>query len=475
VNEIVMYGAEWCPDCRRAKSFLEENGIEYEYRDTELDQGAVETVERLNDGKRIIPTFDILGHTYSNPDNATLASVLGINPAGRVIMYGADWCPDCRRAKSFLNDNHIKFQYIEVDKLEWAAKAVEQINNGKRTIPTILIDGTPYANPDNRTLRDALHIGEEITTKCYDSVIIGAGAAGLTAAIYLQRGKLDALVLEAVNVGGNTFLTAKIENYPGFTDISGPDLMARMADQATTYGATIKQGVPVTRIEPQDGFFQIVTNMGDYQARSVIVAVGSHYRRLGIPGEDDLIGAGIHFCAACDAPFYKGKKLIVVGGGNSALEEGIYLTGFAEHVTIVSNEASFTASRTYTDKLETMDNVTILLNKTSEEFLANPNGSFRSLRVRDNDTGVEEEIEADGAFIFIGQTPNTSFLEGTIDLDERGFVDVAPGSVQTSLSGVFAAGDCRKGAIAQVAAATGEGVLASFAATEHLRQPAGVS
>lgn len=475
MNEIIMYGAEWCPDCRRAKSFLEENGVEYEYRDTELDQGAVETVERLNNGKRIIPTFEILGHTYSNPDNATLASVLGINPTGRVIMYGADWCPDCRRAKSFLNDNHIKFQYIEIDKLEWAVKAVEQINNGKRTIPTILIDGTPYANPDNPTLRDALNIGEEITTKCYDSVIIGAGAAGLTAAIYLQRGKLDALVLEAVNVGGNTFLTAKIENYPGFTDISGPDLMARMADQATTYGATIKQGVPVTRIEPQDGFFLIATNMGDYQARSVIIAVGSHYRRLGIPGEDDLIGAGIHFCAACDAPFYKGKKLIVVGGGNSALEEGIYLTGFAEHVTIVSNEPSFTASRTYTEKLETMDNVTTLLNKTGEEFLANPDGSFRALRVRDNDTGVAEEIEADGAFIFIGLTPNTSFLAGTVELDEKGFVDVAPGSVQTSLPGVFAAGDCRKGAIAQVAAATGEGVLASFAATEHLRQPPGVA
>ena len=475
MNQIVMYGADWCPDCRRAKSFLEEHGIEYEYRDTALDESAVEIVEKLNNGKRIIQTFEILGHTYTNPDNATLASVLGINPAGRVIMYGADWCPDCRRAKSFLNDNHIKFQYIEVDKLEWAAQAVESINDGKRTIPTILIDGTPYANPDNPTLRDALRIGEEVTTKCYDAVIIGAGAAGLTAAIYLQRGKLDALVLEAVNVGGNAFLTAKIENYPGFSDISGPDLMQRMADQATTYGATIKEGVPVRRIERQDGFFQLVTDMGDYQARAVILAVGSHYRRLGIAGEDELIGTGIHFCAACDGPFYKGKKLIVVGGGNSALEEGIYLTEFAEHVTLVADQPAFTATATYTDKLETMSNITTLLNKTSEEFLANPDGSFRSLRVRDNDTGVEEEIEADGAFIFIGLTPNTSFLAGTVELDERGFVDVAPGSVETSLPGVFAAGDCRKGAIAQVAAATGEGVLASFAASEHLRQPAGVS
>ncbi len=471
MNEIVMYGADWCPDCRRAKSFLEENGIEYEYRDTELDESAVETVEKLNNGTRVIPTFVILGRTYANPDNVTLALVLGINPAGRVIMYGADWCPDCRRAKSFLNDNHIKFQYIEVDKLEWAAQVVESINNGKPTIPTILIDDKPYTNPDNPTLRDALRIGEEITTKCYDVVVIGAGAAGLTAAIYLQRGKLDTVMLEKVNVGGNAFLTAKLENYPGFTDISGPDLVQRMADQAKTYGATIKEGVAVKGIERHDGFFQIVTNMGDFQGRAVIVAVGSHYRRLGIPGEDDLIGAGIHFCAACDGPFYKGKKLIVVGGGNSALEEGIYLTEFAEHVIFVADRPAFTATPTYTEKLESMDNVTTLMNKTSEEFMANPDGGFRSLRVRDNETDVEEEIEADGAFIFVGLTPNTSFLSGTVELDEQGFVDVAPGSVQTSLPGVFAAGDCRKGAIAQVAAATGEGVLASFAASEHLRHP----
>ncbi len=464
-----MYGADWCPDCRRAKSFLEEHGIEYEYHDTELDEAAIETVEKLNDGKRVIPTFEILGRTYTNPDNATLASALGVNPAGRVIMYGADWCPDCRRAKSFLNDNHVKFQYIGVDEFAWATQAVESINNGKRTIPTILIDGTPYTNPDNPTLRSALRIGEEITTKCYDTVIIGAGATGLTAAIYLQRARLSTLLLEKVNVGGNTFLTAQIENYPGFTNISGPYLMQRMGDQAKTYGAVIKEGVEVTRVERNDDYFQVATNMGDYQGRSVIVAVGSHYRRLEIPGEEELVGVGVHFCATCDAPFYRDKHLLVIGGGNSALEEGIYLTDFAEHVTFVSNETSFTASPTFTDKLDTLENITTLLNKTSEEFLANPDGSFRALRVRDNETGAKEEIVADGAFIFIGLTPNTSFLSGTVQLDERGFVDVAPGSVETNLPGVFAAGDCRKGAIAQVAAATGEGVLASYAASEHLR------
>ena len=469
MNEIIMYGADWCPDCRRAKSFLEEHGIEYEYRDTELDESAVEIVERLNNGQRVIPTFEILGQTYTDPDNATLASVLGINPIGRVIMYGADWCPDCRRAKRFLNDNHIRFQYIDIDEVEGATRLVESLNNGKRTIPTVLIDDTPYANPDNPTLRDALRIGEEVTTRCYDAIVIGAGATGLTAAIYLQRSKLDVLLLEKVTVGGNAFLTARIENYPGFKDISGPDLMQRMADQAMAYGATIKEGVEVERIAFADGFHHVTTNMGSYEARSVIVAVGSHYRRLEIPREEELVGAGVHFCATCDAPFYKGKNLIVVGGGSSALEEGIYLTDFAEHVTFVAREPEFTAEQTYTDKLETLDDVTTLMNKTSKEFLTNPDGSFRGLLVRDNETRAWEEVEADGAFIFIGLTPNTAFLSGTVELDARGFIDVDPGSAQTSMAGVFAAGDCRKGAIAQVAAATGEGVLASFAVRQYLR------
>ena len=469
MNDVVMYGADWCGDCRRAKSFLEENGIDLDYRDTVLDESAVETVEMLTGGQRVIPTFQIAGKTYVNPDNATLASVLGINTQGRVVMYGADWCPDCRRAKSYLNDNNIQYQFIDVDEVEWATTEIQSLNMGKRTIPTILIDDTVYINPDNPTLKEALGIGDETITKRYDSVVIGAGAAGLTAAIYMQRAKHDTLVLDKMNIGGNTFLTSRIENYPGFNEISGPDLMQKMSDQAETYGTTIKQGVEVQRIERANGSFRLTTNSGDYLGRTVIVAVGSHYRTLDIPGEEELLGIGVHFCAACDAPFYKGKNLIVVGGGNSGLEEGIYLTDFADHVTFVTNLPEFTAEPIYTEKLETLDNVTTIMNKTSEEFVANEDGSFRALRVRDNETSDVQEIQADGAFVFVGLTPNTSFLSGTLDLDERGYVDVAPGSVHTSMTGVFVAGDCRKGAIAQVAAATGEGVLASFAASEYIR------
>lgn len=469
MNEIVMYGADWCPDCRRAKSFLEENGVEFDYHDTELDEAAVATVERLNDGKRVIPTIQILGRTYVNPDNATLAVALGINPQGRVILFGADWCPHCRRAKSYLDDNDIKYQYIDVDKHDWAIAEVESINDGARTIPTILVGETWYVNPDNATLRKLLSIEKESSTKRHDVVIIGAGATGLTAAIYLQRAKCDTVMLESKNVGGNTFLTANIENYPGFSDISGPDLMDRMAQQAMSYGALIKEGTEVRQIERRDGYFRVTTDLGDYEGKAIIVSTGSQYRLLEIPGEEELIGRGVHFCATCDAPFYKGRSILVIGGGNSALEEGIYLTDFVEHVTFVELRPEFSADPIYTEKLETLENVTTLLNITSVEFIANADGSFRALRVRDNETGEEQDIEADGAFIFIGLTPNTSFLSGTVDLDDNGYVDVAPGSVETSVPGIFAAGDCRKGAIAQVAAATGEGVVASFAVAEYLK------
>ena len=470
MNEIVLYGADWCPDCRRAKAFLEENGVDFVYRDTELDASAVTTVEELTGGQRVIPTIQILGRTYVNPDTVTLAVALGINPQGRVVLYGADWCPDCRRAKAYLGDNDIKFQYIDVDEHDWATAEIEAVNDGKRTIPTILIGETWHVNPDNPTLRDALGIEQERSTKRYDTLIIGAGATGLTAAIYLQRAKRNTVLLEAKNVGGNAFLTSQIENYPGILDISGPDLMDKMAEQARSYGAQIEAGTEVTAIEPRDGYFAVSTGLADYEGRTVVVATGSQYRRLEIPGEEELIGSGVHFCATCDAPFYKGRSIIVVGGGNSGLEEGLYLTEFASDVTFVTRSPGFTAEPIFTEKLETIDNATALLNKTPTEFVTDDNGGFHALRVRDNETGEVDDIAADGAFVFIGLTPNTEFLSGMLDLDEAGYVDVAPGSVETNVPGIFAAGDCRKGAIAQVAAATGEGVVASFAVNEYLRR-----
>ena len=313
MNTIKLYGADWCPDCRRAKSYLKDHQVEFEFIDVDLDKEATLKVETINNGKRIIPTIIINDKPYTNPTNGELAAVLGINDSGVVQLFGADWCPDCRRAKSYLSDNHINYQFIDVDEHDWATDLVEEINNGKRIIPTVLIDGKSYTNPDNLTLKEALSINEQKENKVYDTIIIGGGAAGLTTSIYAQRDRFDTLILEKKTIGGNAFLTEKIENYPGFNSISGPELMSKMEEQAKTYGATIKTGEEVEDISKVDQLFHIKTKGHTFIGKSVVLSTGSTYKQLGIPNETELIGSGIHFCATCDGAFYRDKDVIVIG------------------------------------------------------------------------------------------------------------------------------------------------------------------
>jgi thioredoxin reductase (NADPH) len=468
MNDILLYGADWCPDCRRAKTYLKENNIDFTFVDVDLDKEATAKVEAINNGKRIIPTVIIKGKSYTNPENIELASVLGVNEAGRVQLFGADWCPDCRRVKSFLRDNGINFDFIDVDTYDWATAKVEEINKGKRIIPTILIDDVPYTNPDNVELTDLLSINVEKEHKIFDTIIIGGGAAGLTTSIYAQRDRFDTLILEKSTIGGNAFLTEKIENYPGFQSISGPKLMEKMEEQATTYGAVIKTGEEVIALEKRDGMFSIQTKSTTYLGKTVVLSTGSTYRKIGIPNEEELIGSGIHFCATCDGAFYRDKDIIVVGGGNSALEEGIFLAGFCKSVKIVHRSEKFSASETYVEKLKTIANISTYMNKTSVEFIPNENGLFEGLQIKDNQTGEESVLNADGTFIFIGLIPNTQSFKGIVNLDNSGFIQTT-GLAQTSVNGIFAAGDCREGAIAQVAAATGEGVLASYGIRNYLK------
>ena len=469
MEDIKLYGADWCPDCRRAKAFLKENNVYYTFIDVDLDESAIKKVESINNGKRIIPTLIINGKSYTNPDNATLGSVLGVNEEGRVQLYGADWCPDCRRAKRYLQDNGVNYQFFDVDEHEWATKKVEEINKGKRIIPTVLIDNQPYTNPDNAQLKDLLKIDSTKETKIFDSIIIGGGAAGLTTSIYAQRDRFDTLILEKKTIGGNAFLTEKIENYPGFTSISGPALMDKMEEQAKTYGATIKTGQEVSKIEKEGELFKITTKTDEFFGKTVVLSTGSTYKRLNIPGEEELIGGGVHFCATCDGAFYRDQDIIVVGGGNSALEEGIFLSGFTNKVKIINKNDTFSASETYIEKLKTIDNIEPFYNKESLEFLENDEGKFDGLKVKDKTSGEEEVIKADGAFIFIGLIPNNQPFEELVELNEQGFIK-SRGLAQTSVPGIFAAGDNREGAIAQVAAATGEGVLASYGIREYLKK-----
>lgn len=469
MNTITLYGADWCPDCRRAKAFLKENNIEYNFVDVDLDEQATKKVESINNGKRIIPTLIINGKSYTNPDNPALAATLGINEENRIIMYGADWCPDCRKSKSFLNDNNINYQYIDIDQNEWAIPIITKINNGKRKIPTILInEDIVLVEPENEELRRVLKIDEVKEEKVFDTIIIGGGAAGLTTSIYAQRDRFDTLILEKKTIGGNAFITKKIENYPGFNSISGPALMDKMEEQAKTYGATIKTGEDVVSIEKETELFVVKTPTKDYRGKSVVLSTGSTYRQLGIPGESELIGSGVHFCATCDGAFYRNKDIIVIGGGNSALEEGIFLAGFCKSVKIVHRKQAFSASETYIEKLKSVKNLTTYMNKTALEFVANEDGAFKGLSIKDNESKEQELLTADGVFIFIGLIPNTKAFTDFIELNENGFIKTT-GLAQTSQEGVFAAGDCREGAIAQVAAATGEGVLASYGVKNYLK------
>lgn len=468
---IKVYGAEWCEDSHRVKTYLEANKIDFSYINVHIDSNAATVVEQLHDGKRITPTLVINDSSFANPGNEQIASLLGLNQGRpRVRLLGADWCPDCHRAKAYLSDNGIHYQYINIDLHTWTIPVLEEINNGKRIVPTIFIDDKAYANPDNRTLKDLLGIEEEASTHLYDVAIIGGGATGLTTAIYAQRDKFSALVLEKRNIGGNAFLTEKIENYPGFTNISGPDLMGRMAEQAKIYGADFKIGADVRKITQEEAIFHLETSSGDITARSVVIAVGSTYKRLHIPGETELIGAGIHFCATCDGAFYRDREVIVIGGGNSALEEGMFLARFCKKVKVIHYKPEFSATQTYTDKLPDFKNMKVYLNQSPTAFLSNDKKLFRAVQVRDNATGEVREIEADGVFIFVGLVPNTKFLARTLDLNERGFIRTGLGTVETNIPGIFAAGDCREGAIAQVAAATGEGVIASFAVKAYLNR-----
>lgn len=468
---LTLYGAEWCEDSQRVKTYLEENQLDFTYINVDLDREAAMQVEKMQDGKRLTPTLLINETSFVNPTNEQIAALLGLNPGRpRIRLFGADWCPDCHRAKAYLSDNGINYQYINIEVHAWSIPILETVNKGKRIIPTIFIDDQAFANPDNRTLKDLIGITEEAQSHLYDVAIIGGGATGLTTAIYVQRDKFSSIILEKRLIGGNASLTDKIENYPGFIDISGKELMNKMAEQARIYGSDIKLGADVRKITHENEIFHLETNMGDITARSVVVAVGSTYKKLHIPGESELIGAGIHFCATCDGAFYRDREILVIGGGNSALEEGMFLARFCRKVSFIHYKPAFSATTTYTDKLAEFTNVAVYLNQTPTAFLSNDQGTFRALQVTDNATGEVMDIEADGVFLFVGLTPNTRFLAKTIDLNEQGFICTRPGSVETSVPGILAAGDCRLGAIAQVAAATGEGVVASFAVKAYLHR-----
>jgi len=385
-----------------------------------------------------------------------------------IELYGASWCPDCRRAKKFLADQRVSYVYHDIEQRPELVEVVEEKNDGKRTIPTIVFpDGSHLAEPSNEELADKLGISRVADMHVYDLVIVGGGPAGLTTAIYAARENLDTLVIDSKGLGGQAGVTERLDNYPGFPEgIAGAELADRFVKQAQRYGVEMLQAVSVTHITDEGHReLDIETATGDhYHARAVLIATGSSYRRTDAEGEEDLIGAGIHFCATCDGPFYKGsEELLVIGGGNSGLEEGLFLTQFTDMVTVVEYGDELRGSKILQDKVANHPKMEVLLKHGVKSFAAKDDGSGKlgTVTIEDRDSGQLIERHPAGVFVFVGLDPNTGFLEGQVALDERKFV-TTDATFMTDLPGVFAAGDVRNGSTKQLASAVGEGAAVAI-------------
>jgi thioredoxin reductase (NADPH) len=304
----------------------------------------------------------------------------------------------------------------------------------------------------------------------HDVIIIGAGPASLTAAIYTTREDIDTLIFERGVIGGLAAVTDKIDNYPGFPDgVPGLDLADSLQKQAERFGAVIELG-EVTSIKDEGKYKRLETTSGPMLARAVLIATGSDYKKVGCPGEQEFYARGVHYCATCDGAFYRGKRLVVVGGGNSAFQEAIFLTRFATHIDLLVRSKVRASDVLQAELQEYVDKglVTVHMATTTDEIIGKKDAGVTKVIGTDTASGKKVEFPADGVFVFVGLMPNSQFLEGSgVELDEIGFVKTDEG-LQTAVKGVFAAGDIRSGATMQIASAAGEGATAALKIREYL-------
>ncbi len=303
----------------------------------------------------------------------------------------------------------------------------------------------------------------------YDVVVIGGGPAGLTAGIYAGRGQLKTVILEKGLPGGQIAQTEEVENYPGFDEgITGPELSERMVRQAEKFGADIVMD-EVDSLRKEGEHFVMTGYDTEYVARAVIIATGANPRRLGVPGEDEFYGRGVSTCATCDGFFYRGKNVVVVGGGDAAVEEGGFLTKFADSVTVVHRRSELRANKEAQKRAFANPKMHWLWNAVVEEVIGGEQGQVTAVKTRDVITGETGELATDGVFIYIGHVPNTGYLEGIVDLRDSGYVDVRD-EIYTSVEGIFAAGDVSDEVYRQLGTSVGAGTRAAMAAERWLSE-----
>jgi thioredoxin reductase (NADPH) len=315
-------------------------------------------------------------------------------------------------------------------------------------------------------------MAENGTSRIEQVIIVGSGPAGYTAALYTARANLAPLVIEGWQWGGLLQQTTDIENYPGFPNgIMGPELMQHMRDQAERFGARFVTE-NATRIEPGAGPGQPHTVWIEdeaHRAHTVILSMGAEHKKLGVPGEEELGGRGVSYCATCDAAFFKDRTTIIVGGGDSAMEEAIFLSKFCSSVTIVNRRDEFRASKIMLERARAAENIEWLTPYVVDEFLAGEGGKLDRARLRHTDTGETRELPMQGAFIAIGHEPQSEIVRGVVDVDENGYVRVDGRSTRTNVPGIFAAGDLVDHTYRQAVTAAGSGCQAALDAEWYLR------
>lgn len=407
-----------------------------------------------------------------------------------ITVYGALWCPDCRRAKQFFGEHQIPYRWVDIEQEPEAEAIVLAVNEGRRIIPTIVFkDGSVLAEPTNAELATKLGLKTEARMDFYDLIVVGGGPAGLTAALYAAREGMDVLVTERAAFGGQAAATQLLDNMPGFPQgVGGGEFSLRLREQAERFGVELLQAQDVVGLRTI-GNLRCVdeANGAEYGSRAILIATGSRYKRLSVPGEDAYVGAGIHFCATCDGPFYRDQPVLVIGGGNSATEESLFLAEMAERVTLLVRGERLKASQVIQEKVFAHPKIEVRFNWEVEEFCGR-GAKLSEVRARNNVSGQQEVLTPAGVFVFIGLSPNTRFLLGSaVILDHWGFIvtghdlvhDGAPLSdfkkrepmfLETSVPGVFAAGDVRFGSTKQVASAAGEGAAAALQIREYLKR-----
>ena len=301
----------------------------------------------------------------------------------------------------------------------------------------------------------------------YDLIIIGSGPAGLAAAIYAQRARLNTLVVEKAMVsGGQVLTTYEVDNYPGLPGMGGYDLGMKLREHADALGAVFAED-EVVRVENDGEIKRVVCEQETYEAKALIIATGAHHRKLGVPGEEELAGAGVSYCATCDGAFFRGQVTAVVGGGSTALEDAEFLSAYCEKVYLIHRRDEFRGEQWLAENLRKKENVEFVLNAVVTDIIGE--GSVQGIRVKDTKTGESREISVAGLFVAIGQMPDNKAFEPLVELDAGGYIQAGE-DCRTSNDGVFAAGDCRTKTVRQLTTAAADGAVAGLAACEYINR-----